>query len=84
MLATFEEKRLFKFKFKHSLLQELRKEGAKIDAKFFREVLHEPGQERLQEQKRREQYDSEKKKVLQDLLHELRQMFLNAGIVNGI
>ena len=32
--------------------------------------------------KRREQHDLEKKKVLQDLIHEVRQMFLSVGIVN--
>ena len=35
VLAMSKEKRLFKFKFKHSLLQELREERAKIYAKFL-------------------------------------------------
>ena len=84
MLAICKEKRWFKLKFKHALLQELREERGKIDATFLQEVLHELGQERLQEQKRREQYDSEKKKVLQDLLDELRSIFLSVGIVNAV
>ena len=74
VLAMFKEKRLFKFKLKLALRQELGEERAKIDATFLQQVLHELGQEWLQEQSRREQYDSEKKKVLQDLLHELRQI----------
>ena len=74
VLAMFKEKRLFKLKFKHSLLQELREERASIDATILQEVLHKLGQERLQEQKRGKQYDSEKTKVLQDLRHELRQI----------
>ena len=84
MIVMCKEKRSFKLKFKHSLLHELHEERAKIYAKFLQSVLHSFGQERLQEHKRRQLYDSERKKVLQNLLHELQAIFLKFCIVNEI
>ena len=58
-------------KFRHALLQVRREERAQIDAKFLQGVLQETEQVRLQEQKRRKLYDSEKKQFLQHLFDEL-------------